>query len=59
MLHMVVETDVDYELGEEAAVRVIGVFRRNDGDHKFVVVESERKIEDFSELEKEEREEVI
>lgn len=33
-----------YDLGEELKVRVIGVFKRNDGDHKFVAVHSDAPI---------------
>ena len=39
-----------YELGTELEVKVIGVFKRNDFDHKYVVVETSRDISDISEL---------
>lgn len=39
-----------YELGDELEIKVIGVFKRNDFDHKYVVVESSRAISDISEL---------
>ena len=51
-------TDKEHELGEEIAIKVIGVFKRNDYDHKYVVVEATRKIDDISELEITEREEL-
>ena len=39
-----------YELGTELEVKVIGVFKRNDFDHKYVVVEASRDISDLTEL---------
>ena len=33
-LDVIVMTDKEYALGEEDRIRIIGVFRRNDGDHK-------------------------
>lgn len=41
-------TDKEYELGDEDRVKIIGVFRRNDGDHKLVGVPEDRNISDFS-----------
>ena len=49
-LDVIVMTDKEYELGEEDRVKIIGVFKRNDGDHKFVGVLEDRDINDFSEL---------
>ena len=43
-------TDREYELGDEVEIKIIGVFKRLDFDHKYVVVESEREIVDISEL---------
>lgn len=51
-------TDREYELGDEVEIKVIGVFRRGDLDHKYIVVETLREIEDFSELTLEEKEEL-
>lgn len=51
-------TDKEYELGDEVEVNVIGMFKRNDMDHKYIVVESTRKIDDFSELPESEKEEL-
>ena len=45
-------TDDEYELGDEVQVRVVGVFRRSDGDHKFVGVPGSREVNDFAELRK-------
>lgn len=51
-------SDSDYELGDEVAVKVIGVFKRNDGDYKYIVVEETRNIDDFLELDVSEKEEL-
>lgn len=57
-LDVFVMTDRRYELGEEERVRIIGVFRRNDGDHKLVGVTEDREISDLSELTEQEREDL-
>lgn len=49
-LDVIVMTDDEYELGDEVQVRVVGVFRRSDGDHKFVGVPESREVNDFTEL---------
>lgn len=49
-LDIYIMTDEEYRLGDEVRVKVIGVFRRNDGDHKLVGVLEDREIEDFSQL---------
>ena len=54
-LDVIVMTDKEYELGEEDRVKIIGVFKRNDGDHKLVGVLENRDINDFSELTEEEK----
>lgn len=54
-LDVYVMTDKEYKLGEEDRVKIIGVFKRNDGDHKLVAVLQDREIEDFSELTEEEK----
>ena len=51
-------SDKEYELGEELAIKPIGIFKRSDGDHKFIVVEAAREIDDFSELPDGEKEEL-
>ena len=49
-LDVIVMTDKEYELGEEDRVRIIGVFKRNDGDHKLVGVLENRDVHDISDL---------
>lgn len=43
-------SDDDLALGDEVPVRVIGVFLRNDRDHKLVGVPPSRPEEDFAQL---------
>lgn len=43
-------SDRDYELGDEVEIKLIGVFKRNDGDHKLIVVEAERAVDDYAGL---------
>lgn len=38
------------ELGDEFSIRIIGVFKRYDNDHKLVAVQAERHEIDFFEL---------
>jgi len=49
-LDVIVMTDDEYELGDEVQVRIVGVFRRSDGDHKLVGVPESREVNDFAEL---------
>ena len=51
-------TDTECNLGDEVEIKVIGVFKRTDFDHKYVVAESTREIDDISELLESEREEL-
>lgn len=51
-------TDKEWALGTEIEVKIIGVFKRNDFDHKYVVVEITREISDISELSESEWEEL-
>lgn len=51
-------SDKDFALGDEVDIRIIGVFQRGDGDHKFIAVEPSREIHDLSEITEEEREEL-
>lgn len=51
-------SDKEYELGDEAEIKLIGMLKRNDGDHKFIVVEAAREIDDYSELPDGEKEEL-
>lgn len=57
-LDVIVMTDKEYELGEEDRIKIIGVFRRNDGDHKLVGVPLDRDIKNFSELTEREKEDL-
>ena len=49
-LDVIVMTDEQLELGDEVRVRIVGVFLRNDCDHKLVGVPLDRDEEDFSQL---------
>ena len=51
-------TDKKYELGEEVAINIIGLFKRSYFDHKYVAVEISREIRDISELSEAETEEL-
>lgn len=57
-LDVIVMTDKEYELGDEDDIKIIGVFRRNDGDHKLVGVLKDRNIKDFAELSETEKEDL-
>ena len=46
----------EYNLGDEVEIKIIGMFKRNDGDHKYIVVEASREINDYTELTEEEKE---
>lgn len=48
-----------FELGQSVAVRVIGVFVRNDGDHKLVGVEVDRPERRFDNLSEAERQNLM
>ncbi len=48
----------EFSLGDEVEIEVIGVFQRGDGDHKYIVVESDRPIRDLSGITEAEREEL-
>lgn len=49
-LDVIVMSEKTYALGDTEDVRIIGVFRRNDGDHKLVAVPLARNVYDFTEL---------
>ena len=40
----------NFALGDEVEIRVIGVFQRRDGDHKYIAVETGRETHDLSEI---------
>jgi len=46
----------EYDLGDEVEIKLIGMFKRNDGDHKYIVVEESREVNDYEELSEEEKE---
>lgn len=46
----------EYNLGAEVEIKLIGMFKRNDGDHKYIVVEASREVNDYAELTGEEKE---
>jgi len=45
----------NYALGEIKEIKIVGVFKRNDGDHKLVGTLPERSERDFSQLPNEEK----
>lgn len=51
-------SDGDFSLGDEVEIRVIGVFMRGDGDHKYIAVETDRALDDLSQITADEREEL-
>lgn len=51
-------TDKEFELGDEMEIKVIGVFKRSDFDHKYVAAEISREISDISELSEPEKAEL-
>lgn len=55
---VIIMTDKEYKLGDEEHVKIIGVFRRNDGDHKLVGVLESSSIKDLSELSDTEKEDL-
>lgn len=57
-LDVIIMTDKEYRLGDEERVKIIGVFRRNDGDHKLVGVPENSSTENFSELSEKEKEDL-
>ena len=51
-------SEKEYGLGDEVGIKVIGVFKRNDFDHKYVAVELSREIDDISLLSEKEKDEL-
>ena len=45
-------------LGDELPVKIVGVFKRNDGDHKLIGISPEREETDFSQLPENEKEDL-
>lgn len=48
-------SDRNFELGDEVGVKIIGMFKRGDGDHKYIVVETSCQENDIEELSEQER----
>lgn len=48
-------SDGNFELGDEVDVKIIGMFKRGDGDHKYIVVAQHRPENDYSLLSAEEK----
>jgi inorganic pyrophosphatase len=51
-------THENYSLGDELPVKIVGVFKRNDGDHKLIGVSPERKEIDFTQLPEHEKDDL-
>ncbi len=47
---VIIMTDRPCGLGDELLVKLIGVYERSDGDHKFIAVERSRDIDDIKQL---------
>jgi len=58
-LDIMIITESNYNLGESIEVKVIGVFIRNDEDHKIIGIESDRIEENWIELPIEEKEMIM
>lgn len=49
-LDVIIVTENDYQLGQEVKVKIIGIFRRNDGDHKLLAVPESSTYNDINDL---------
>lgn len=49
-LDVIIVTENNYQLGQEVKVKIIGIFRRNDGDHKLLVVPESSTYNDINDL---------
>ncbi len=58
-LDVILMSGEHFELGDELPIKIIGVFKRNDCDHKLVAVSTERTVNNFSELPEDEKNEVF
>ncbi len=54
-LDIMIVTDKDYNKGDIIPLKIVGVFLRNDGDHKIVGIEPDRSENDFEELTEDEK----
>lgn len=57
-LDVILLSSEKYNLGDEVAVKIVGVFMRNDGDNKLIAILPERIETDFVELPKSEKSEL-
>ncbi len=48
----------DCALGDELPVKVVGVFKRNDGDHKLIGIDPDRPETDFAQLPQHEKDDL-
>ncbi|MCE5234821.1 MAG: hypothetical protein ABFC62_10635 [Clostridiaceae bacterium] len=55
---VILMTENDYTLGDEVPVKVVGLFKRADGDHKYIAVEAGRGIDDYGGLSETERDDL-
>ncbi len=55
-LDILILTDKDYKRGDIIKVKIVGVFVRNDGDHKVLGIETNRVESNFAELPEKEKE---
>ncbi|MDH8679747.1 hypothetical protein QE109_16430 [Fusibacter bizertensis] len=51
---VILVSDLEYELGDRLEVKLIGIFKRADGDHKWVAVPTHRTVDDLFQLSEEE-----
>ena len=49
-LDVILLSQNDYSLGDELPIKIVGVFKRNDGDHKLIGISPERAENDFAQL---------
>lgn len=43
-------SDHGYEPGDEVEIKLVGIFKRADGDHKYIAAEVLREVDDYSGL---------
>jgi len=54
-LDIILLSSKKYSLGDELAVKIVGCFVRNDGDHKLIGILPERLENDYSQLPEDEK----
>lgn len=45
----------EFALGDRVEIRIVGIFRRGDGDHKYLAVEASRDVSDYEQLSEREK----